>query len=54
MLTCWCDVDPNASLEKLKEKVIKLKSTAANVDILVIEHVKSFYSAVMIKLGIGN
>ena len=42
MLLHWCDVDPNASLAKLKEEVVKLKLIPANVDISVIEHVKSF------------
>ena len=42
MLLHWCDVDPNSSLAKLKEEVVKLKLIPANVDISVIEHVKSF------------
>ena len=42
MLRYWCDDDPNASLAKLKEEVVKLKSIAATVDISVIDHVKSF------------
>ena len=42
MLRYWCDGDPNASLAKLNEEVVKLKLIPANVDISVIEHVKSF------------
>ena len=29
----WCDVNPNASLETLKEEVSKIKSIAATVNI---------------------
>ena len=60
MLAHWCNVDPNASLETLKEAILQVKPTSAIVDISVIEHVKSFlqnhydetrYSK-LIKLGI--
>ena len=42
MLMYWCDVNPSASLEMLKEEVTKIKSIAATINISVIEKVKSF------------
>ena len=42
MLMYWCDDNPSASLEILKEEVLKLQSIAATVDISVVEQVKSF------------
>ena len=42
MLMYWCDANPRASLETLKEEISKIKLIPTRVNIPVIEQVKSF------------